>query len=634
MRTVGGFCQVLGVIANRFERVVLNRDPGDAIRGRICFSPGPVQTFQGCVGLATRIGALRARAVGCGVVAVVAALLVLPVGAASAAVPDGSLFAFGDNDWGQLGNATNSGTGIPNPTPALVVLPGQVGSVTQVAAGDEDSLAVTSSGQLYAFGDNDYGQLGSTTHNGTDTPNPTPALVTLPGESGPVTQVAAGGSFSLAVTSSGQLYAFGLNQYGQLGIATNSGTANPNPTPALVTLPGQSGPVTRVAAGASSSLAVTASGQLYAFGLNQYGQLGIATNSGTSTPNPTPALVTPPGESGPVTEIAAGYEHSLAITSSGQLYAFGLNSLGQLGSGMASPNPTPTLVTLPGESGPVTQIAAGELHSLAVTSSGQLYAFGYNYFGQLGNATNNGTANPNPTPVLVTLPGQSGPVTQIAGGAYNSLAVTSSGQLYAFGDNADGQLGSGSANPNPTPALVALPPGTTIATVAKGPEADQTLAITPGVPPTPTPTPSPTPTPAPAPAATPPTPQSCTLKAPNSKVLLTKPKHRHTSKASVGTLSLTATCKQFGTFKLTGVVTELVGHKPKHGKQKTKTFALGPVRGSLAAGVRRTLILKLPKGAVRALDGKAKESVSLTLVATNANGTGRASASIARLKGV
>jgi hypothetical protein len=86
------------------------------------------------------------------------------------------------------------------------------------------------------------------------------------------------------------------------------------------------------------------------------------------------------------------------------------------------------------------------------------------------------------------------------------------------------------------------------------------------------------------------------------------------------------------TVKLTGVLTELLGKKPKHGKQKTKTFTLGPVRGSLGAGVGTTLVLKLPHGALSGLQSKAGESVALTVIATNANGAGRASANVASLQ--
>ena len=357
--------------------------------------------------------------------------------------------------------------------------------MTQVAAGSGHSLVLTAGGQLYAFGINRFGQLGISADAGTTDPNSTPTLVRLPGEIGPVTQVAAGGDHSLAVTASGQLYAFGLNYYGQLGGSTNISSADPNSTPTAVTLPGEIGPVTQVAAGGNHSLAVTASGQLYAFGYNGNGGLGIATNSGTGNPTPTPAPVSLPGEIGPVTQVAAGGAHSLAVTASGQLYAFGLNGTGELGRsaniGTNNPNPTPTLVTLPGEIGPVTHVAAGSNHSLAVTASGQLYAFGFNEYGQLGSVTNSGTGSPNPTPTLVTLPGEIGAVTQVAAGIDHTLAVTASGQLYAFGLNEFGQLGSatksGTVSPNPTATLVKLASGTTIDTVAKGEGADQTLVI-------------------------------------------------------------------------------------------------------------------------------------------------------------
>ena len=422
-------------------------------------------------------------AIGVGVLAAVAGASP-PASAAMAS--SAALYAFGYNGFGQLGNALDDESEAGNPVPAPVTLPaGASGSVTQVAAGQLHSLALTSTGQLYAFGSNFTGQLGSDRNSATEESNPTPALVTLPGAGGPVTQIAAGSEHSLALTSTGQLYAFGDNVDGQLASETNSGTEQANPTPALVVLPGASGPVTEIAAGGNHSLVLTSTDQLFAFGSNRYGQLGTTTGNGSDAANPTPALVVLPGASGAVTQIAAGSEHSLALTAAGQLYAFGWNGRGQLGSetnsGTGAANPTPALVVLPGASGPVTQIAAGGNHSLALTSTGQLFAFGSNTYGQLGNETNSGTEQANPTPTAVTLPGAVGQVTQIAAGRQDSLAVTSSGQLYAFGENGYGQLGSeinfGASGANSTPALVALPRGTTVDAVARGADALHTLVL-------------------------------------------------------------------------------------------------------------------------------------------------------------
>ncbi|MGP8204902.1 MAG: putative Ig domain-containing protein [Acidimicrobiales bacterium] len=426
------------------------------------------------------------------VLAIVMAVFFVLAGAASAvpasgapATSPGQLYAFGDNYYGQLGNATNTGANTANATPALVTLPGATGPAAQVAAGGNQTLVVTTTGQLYAFGDNFYGQLGNTTNSGANTANSTPALVALPGANGAVSQVAAGGNQTLVVTTTGQLYAFGENFYGQLGTATNAGSNTANPTPALVTLPGATGPAAQVATGADDSLVVTTTGQLYAFGDNLYGQLGTATNAGSNTANPTPALVTLPGATGPVAQVAAGAYHSLALTTTGQLYAFGDNDYGELGfaanSGTNTPNPTATLVGLPGATGPVKEITAGGYHSLALTTTGQLYAFGYNLTGQLGTATNAGTSTPGPTPALVVLPATAGPVAQVTAGWANSMALTTTGQVYAFGSNSFGQLGSsvnrGTGVANENPLAVALPAGTTVDTLSTGPLSQGSLVV-------------------------------------------------------------------------------------------------------------------------------------------------------------
>jgi alpha-tubulin suppressor-like RCC1 family protein len=404
------------------------------------------------------------------------------VGSASS---PGQLYTFGANYHGELGDETNNYNSEPNPTPALVTLPGASGPVTQAAGGGGFSLALTASDQLYSFGENWFGELGNETNVGDMfAANPTPTLVTLPGEVGAVTQVAAGQGHSLAVTSSGQLYAFGNNGFGQLGIEDDDKSAvGANPTPTLVTLPGASGPVAKVAAGGFHTLALTSTGQLYAFGDNSAGQLGRADVGDT---NSTPTLVTLPGEVGPVTQIAAGAYFSLAVTASGQLYAFGNNYDGQLGNPTnnweyTAKNPTPTLVTLPGEVSPVTQVAAGYEHSLVLTSSDQLYAFGENRYGELGNTTNNRTDNPNPTPTLVRLPGARGPITRIAAGDGYSLVLTTTGQLYAFGSDDDGELGFPPGEergaPHPTPQQVALPGGANVETIANGCWSGQTLVV-------------------------------------------------------------------------------------------------------------------------------------------------------------
>jgi alpha-tubulin suppressor-like RCC1 family protein len=410
------------------------------------------------------------------------ALALVPASGASAAA--GQIYGFGENSAGQLASTVGNGSETANPTPALVTLPAASGPVVQTAAGARFTLALSASDQLYAFGSNRYGQLGVASGSGAPGANPAPMLLTLPGAVGRVAALAAGSTHSLVLTSTGELYTFGENQFGQLGRAANSGTENANRVPERISLPGASGQAVQIAAGAEQSLALTSTGQLYAFGGNRYGELGSAANAGTTIPDPTPAPVALPGASGQVVQIAAGVEQSLALTSTGQLYAFGGNRYGELGRAAGAetpvPNPTPAPVSLPASAGPVKSIAAGGFHSLALTASGLIYAFGRNTDGQLGSAAGAGGETANATPLAVSLPGANGPAVGLAAGGAHSLAITASGQLYSFGSNLDGQLGraasSGMASANPTPAPVALPAGTTIDTVARGATADFTLA--------------------------------------------------------------------------------------------------------------------------------------------------------------
>jgi alpha-tubulin suppressor-like RCC1 family protein len=160
-----------------------------------------------------------------------------------------------------------------------------------------------------------------------------------------------------------------------------------------------------------------------------------------------------------VTAIAAGGYDSLALTSSGVVYAWGYNADGELGNGSTTNSAVPVKVKL---SAKVTAIAVGGEaygvgsvhpspgHGLAATSSGAVYAWGYNADGELGN----GTTTNSDKPVKVKL---SAKVTALAAGQLNSLAATSSGAVYSWGGNDFGQLGNGSYAESKLPVRVSLP---------------------------------------------------------------------------------------------------------------------------------------------------------------------------------
>ena len=373
--------------------------------------------------------------------------------AAGPQVFPGSALAWGYNVSGQLGNGTTTNTGCGCiDTPVQVSLPSGT-TVTAIAGGLYDSIALTSSGNVLAWGDGGYGELG----NGGLGQSSIPGVVNLPPGT-TVTAISSGLYFNLALTSAGQVYAWGANNYGQLGngAASNSGCFC-IATPGQVTLPSGTN-VIAIASGSNHSLALTSTGQVLAWGNGTRGQLG----NGTTMQSAVPVPVSLP--SGPaVTAIAGGGEHSLALDSSGHMLAWGYNFYGQLGNGTTTISTVPVPVSLP--SGIlVSAIAGGKNHSLAVTSNGKVYDWGSNVTGQLGNGTN---VDSN-TPVQVALPSGT-TVTAVAGSSAHSLALTSTGQVLAWGFNGDGELGNGNAGVDSnTPVMVSLSAGTTVIAIAAG----------------------------------------------------------------------------------------------------------------------------------------------------------------------
>ncbi|MHC4093970.1 MAG: RCC1 domain-containing protein, partial [Planctomycetota bacterium] len=337
-----------------------------------------------------------------------------------ALLADGSVWAWGSNDGGRLGDGRTSDSPVPVPVHGL---PGPAIAIT---AGDGHSMALLVDGSVGAWGNNNGGRLGDGTTTDSNVPVPVAGLP------GPVAAVAAGGAYSLALLADGSVWAWGSNLYGQLGngTITQSATAHPIPAP-VIALPG---PVTAITAGASQALALLDDGSVWAWGRNDRGQLGNGTMS--ESPIPIPAPVT--GLPGPVTAIAGRSWHSLALLADGSVWAWGNNNSGELGDpGTTSHSPIP--VPVAGLPGPVAAVAGGSGHSLAILTDGSAWAWGLNNRGQLGIGT---TLN-SLVPVAVTgLP--PGRVQALAAGYRHSLLLVDCGQIWAAGANALGQLGDGS----------------------------------------------------------------------------------------------------------------------------------------------------------------------------------------------
>ena len=403
-----------------------------------------------------------------GLAAALAAALVIPAlamtgGSVAAAVnrpavrgsaSRAPVLAWGHNFSGQLGDGSTADRNVP----VKVRLP-QGTQVRQIRAGCRHTLALTSAGQVLAWGDNQYGQLG----NGTTAGRHAPVRVRIPAGTA-ITEIRAGCAFSLALTSAGQVLAWGDNVLGELG----NGTTADSDIPVRVHLPNGTR-VTAISAGGSFGLARTAGGKILAWGENLSGQLG----NGTTANSATPVLVQlPPAAT--ATDIAAGGEHSLALTSAG-MFAWGYNEFGQLGNGTTTNSDAPVRVEilLHGHGfGHVTGLFAGCDHSLALFSSGRVLAWGYNEYGQLGDGTTINTEKPAGVmfPVGTT-------VKAISAACQDSFALTASGRVLAWGFNGYGTLGDGTSAASATPVRVALPSGWRASSVDAGPDALHALAI-------------------------------------------------------------------------------------------------------------------------------------------------------------
>ncbi|MGL6129366.1 RCC1 domain-containing protein, partial [Chryseobacterium artocarpi] len=333
---------------------------------------------------------------------------------------DGTLWAWGDNHYGQLGDGTNSDRNKPTQI-------GTANNWTKISAGIRYSVGLKSDGTLWTWGSNIKGQLG----NGTTTERNIPTQV---GTATDWVNVATGDTHTLALKSDGTLWAWGLNDYGQLGDDT---TVNKT-TPIQI---GTANDWLSIAAGMSHSLAIKTDGTLWAWGDNSKGQLG----DGTIVAKKNPTQI---GTATNWKNVDGGNEHSTGLKTDGTIWAWGDNRWGQLGDGTEISKNIPTQL---GVETNWRNFATGYWGStLAIKTDGTLWAWGYNSFGQLGD----GTITHRYTPISI------GTVTDrqsVALGSYHGLVINNNGFLSSAGHNGLGQLGDGTTASKPILTPVACP---------------------------------------------------------------------------------------------------------------------------------------------------------------------------------
>ena len=299
----------------------------------------------------------------------------------------------------------------------------------RVASGAYHTLAINSRGELYAWGSNKNGQLGI----GTTTDNElAPQRV---GNDSDWKAVIGGTDYSLALKSGGTLYAWGKNDRGQLGIGSTENKTTPRQV-------GNADDWKTIAAGKSHSLAIKSDGTLYAWGANHVGQLGNGedgTNYNDKSKDKTAPIQI--GTDRDWQTISAGNDYSSALKDAGALYTWGSNVVGELGDGTTTNKSSPTQISTGWSA-----VSGGDSHILAIKTDNTLHSWGGNDSGQLGIGTTSRSEN-SPTQI-------SAGWKAVASGRWHSLALKSDGTLYAWGHNTIGQLGLGDSTNRDRPAKV------------------------------------------------------------------------------------------------------------------------------------------------------------------------------------
>ena len=368
---------------------------------------------------------------------------------ATTAAAGADAFGWGENRNGNLGEGTTTDRHTPTAVLTAGALLGKTLTAVENSIGGYHTLALASDGKVFAWGFNSYGLLG----DGTTTDRLEPVAVDMTGAllGKTVTAIAAGRTYSLVLTADNKLYTWGDNAHGQLGDGTTTAQTTAVAVDMTGALSGKT--IARIAAGGFSAAVLTTDGLVFTWGRGDKGQLGNGGTANSSVPvalDMSGVLATKT-----VTQISGGYEHFLALTTDGRAYGWGTNADYQLGDGATAQKSSPVAVDTSGVlfGKRLVAVSAAYETSMALSADGKIYGWGYNRYGALGDGTSAVHATtPVATDMSGVLSGKS--ITAISAGERHTIALASDGELFAWGWNDSGQVGDGTTTDRLTPVAV------------------------------------------------------------------------------------------------------------------------------------------------------------------------------------
>jgi alpha-tubulin suppressor-like RCC1 family protein len=335
---------------------------------------------------------------------------------------NGQAWGWGNNSQGQIGNNST----INRSTPVSVA--GGVKTFCKISAGANYTLAIDKNGRAWGWGNNSLGRLGDTSITARCTP------VSVAGAVKTFCQITAGGGTSHVIDKNGRAWGWGENGVGQIG--DNSITSRTTP----VSVAGAVKTFCKISTGNEHTLAIDKNGRLWSWGWNIFGQLG--TNNTINRVTPVSIL----GAVKTFCEISSGQFHSAAIDKNGRAWGWGNNNSGELGDNSVSSRLTP--VSVRGAVKTFCKISTGDLHTIAIDKNNNVWSWGNNQDGQLGD----GTATRVCTPVSVR--GTVKTFCKISTGNNHTIVIDKNGRAWGWGLNNSGQLGNLSYDDRCTPISV------------------------------------------------------------------------------------------------------------------------------------------------------------------------------------
>ncbi len=333
----------------------------------------------------------------------------------------------------------------------------QSGVLKMMAMGEDHTCVISTDRDLYCWGDNGDGQLGTGDTNNRATPTPVSKSGVLSGLT--ILSVSASENHTCVLASDNYAYCWGDNGDGQLGTGNTTNYTSPVAVTRTGALSGLS--ILQIAAGERHTCVLASDGVVYCWGEGGDGQLGRGSTSDSLSPVAVQSTGALNGLS--ITQLSAGARHVCVLASDSNAYCWGRGSAGQIGNGSTSNRSVPTAVSRTGALNGLSlrKVSAGGFNSCAVASNGQAYCWGDNSAGQIGDGTSIGRSSPVAVSVSGVLSGKQitsvNPSAEFGAGGAHACAIDSNYAMYCWGDNDDGQLGDGTKTNRSAPVAVASP---------------------------------------------------------------------------------------------------------------------------------------------------------------------------------